>query len=78
MAFSHRCPPPEKAGVTLAEKLRTIVLFQGVFNYLNKYIGRHMMKDGEAYEHLAWEQYGSREGKNVIYQALKKLLYVFL
>jgi hypothetical protein len=46
----------KKAGVTLVEKLRTIVLFQGDFNYLNKYIGRHMMKDGEAYEQLAWEQ----------------------
>jgi hypothetical protein len=37
----------KKAGVTLVEKLRTIFLFQGDFNYLNKYIGRHMMKDGE-------------------------------
>jgi hypothetical protein len=54
--------------------MRTIVLSQGDFNYLNKYIGRHMMKDGEAYEKLAWEQYGSREGKNAIYQALKKVL----
>jgi hypothetical protein len=37
----------KKAGVTLVEKLRTIFLFQGDFNHLNKYIGRHMMKDGE-------------------------------
>jgi polysaccharide deacetylase 2 family uncharacterized protein YibQ len=43
-----------KAGVTMVDKLRTIVLFQGDFNYLNNYIGRHMMKDGEAYEQLAW------------------------
>jgi hypothetical protein len=64
----------KKAGVTLVEKLRTIVLFQGDFNYLNKYIGRHMMKDGEAYEQLAWEQYGSREGNNVIEQSLNKVL----
>jgi hypothetical protein len=33
-----------------------------------------MMKDGEAYEQLAWEQFGSREGKNAIEQALKKVL----
>jgi hypothetical protein len=33
-----------------------------------------MMKDGEAYEHLAWEQYGSREGKNAIEQELNKVL----
>jgi hypothetical protein len=64
----------KKDGVNLVEKLRTIVLFQGDFNYLNKYIGRHMMKDGEAYEQLAWEQYGSREGKNAIDQALNKAL----
>jgi hypothetical protein len=64
----------KKAVVTLVEKLRTIVLFQGGFNYLNKYIGRHMMKDGEAYEQLAWEQYGSRDGKNAIEQALNNVL----
>jgi hypothetical protein len=64
----------KKAGVTLVEKLRIILLFQGDFSYLNKYIGRHMMKDGESYEQLAWEQYGIREGKNVIEQALNKVL----
>jgi hypothetical protein len=63
-----------KSGVTLVEKLRKIVLFQGDFNYLNKYIERHMMKDGEAYEQLAYEQYGSREGNNAIDQALNKVL----
>jgi hypothetical protein len=64
----------KKAGVTLVEKVRTIVLFQGDFNYLNKNIGRHIMKDGEAYGQLAWEQYGSREGKNVIEHSLNKVL----
>jgi hypothetical protein len=64
----------KKAGVTLVEKMRTLVLFQGDFNYLNKYIGRHMMKDGEACKQLAWEQYGIREGKNAIDQALNKVL----
>jgi hypothetical protein len=33
-----------------------------------------MMKDAEAYEQLAWEQYVSREGKKVIDQALNKVL----
>jgi hypothetical protein len=42
----------KKAGVTLVVKLRTIFLFQGDFNYLNKYSGHHMMKDGESYEEL--------------------------
>jgi hypothetical protein len=64
----------KKYGVTLVEKLRTIVLYQGHFNYLNNYIGRHVMKDGEAYEQLTWEQYGNHEGKNVIEPALNKVL----
>jgi hypothetical protein len=58
----------KKSGVTLVDKLRTIVLLQGDFNYLNKYIGRYMMKEGEAYEQLSWEKYG------VIDQALNKVL----
>jgi hypothetical protein len=33
-----------------------------------------MMNDGEAYEQLAWEKYGSCEGKNAIEQALNKVL----
>jgi hypothetical protein len=33
-----------------------------------------MMKDEEAYKQLAWEQYGSREGKNAIEQALNKVI----
>jgi hypothetical protein len=33
-----------------------------------------MMKDGEAYEQLAWEQFGSRDGKKEIDQALNQLL----
>jgi hypothetical protein len=33
-----------------------------------------MMKDGEAYEQLAWKQYGSREGNNAIEQTPNKVL----
>jgi hypothetical protein len=33
-----------------------------------------MMKEGEAYEQLVWEQYGSRETKNSIDQALNTVL----
>jgi hypothetical protein len=64
----------KKSGVTVVEKLRPIILFQGDLNYLNKYIGRLMMKDGEAYKQLAWEQYGSHEGNNAIEQGLNKVL----
>jgi hypothetical protein len=56
----------EKSGVTLVDKLRTIVLFKGDFKYLSKYI--------EAYEQLVWEQYGSREGNNAIDQALTNVI----
>jgi hypothetical protein len=58
----------KKDVVTLVEKLHTIVLFQGDINYLNKCIGRHMMKDSESYEQLTREQYGSLKGNKVIYQ----------
>jgi hypothetical protein len=74
MTCSHRCPPPGKIWSNTEKKLRTIVLFQGDFNYLNKYIEHHMMKDGEAYEQLAWDKYGIRERKNAIDQALNKVL----
>jgi hypothetical protein len=74
MAGSHPCPPPKKLEyVTLVEKVRTIVLFQGDFNYLNNYIGCHIMKDREANEQLTWEQYGSREGKKAIDHSLNKV-----
>jgi hypothetical protein len=33
-----------------------------------------MMKDGDAYEQLAWGKYGSREGNNAIDQALNKVI----
>jgi hypothetical protein len=48
----------KKSGVRLVEKLRTTVLFQGYFKYMNKYIGCHMLKDSETYEQLAWENMG--------------------
>jgi hypothetical protein len=49
----------KKSGVMLIEKLRTIFLFQGDFNYMNKFIGSQMMKNSEFYDQLAWEPYGS-------------------
>jgi hypothetical protein len=64
----------KKAEVALVEKLGTIVLFQGDFNYMNKHIGHHMMKDSEAYDQLTWEQYGSRKVQKAINQALNKVL----
>jgi hypothetical protein len=37
----------KKAGGTLIEKLRTIVLFQGGVNYMNNFIGHQMMKNSD-------------------------------
>jgi hypothetical protein len=74
MVCCHRCPALEEIWSNSGEKLCTSVIFQGDFNYLNKYIGRHMMENDEAYEQLVWEKYGSREGKNAIDQALNKVL----
>jgi hypothetical protein len=47
----------KKSGVTLIEKLWNIILFQGDLNYMNKFIGRQMMKNIEFYDQLAREQY---------------------
>jgi hypothetical protein len=68
----------KKIGVRLVEKLRSIVLFQGDLNYLNKYIGLQMMNHGEAYEQLSWEEYGSHERNKAINQALNKVLSFYL
>jgi hypothetical protein len=37
----------KKSGVTFIEKLRNIVLFRGCLNYMNKFIGFHIMKNIE-------------------------------
>jgi hypothetical protein len=52
----------KKAGVFLANKLRTIVLFEADFNYLNKHVGPTMIRSAQIFGHLAREQYGSRQG----------------
>jgi hypothetical protein len=52
----------KKAGVFLAIKLRTIVPFEADFNYLNKHVGRTMIRSAQIFGHLAREQYGSRQG----------------
>ena len=64
----------KKPGVFLAHKLRTIVLFQADFNYLNKYVGKEMLKSAEDFGHLAQEQYGCRQGHKAIDQATNKRL----
>jgi hypothetical protein len=65
----------KKAGVFLANKLRTLVLlFEADFNYLNKHVGRTMIHSAQIFGHLAREQYGSRQGHKAIDQATNKRL----
>ena len=65
----------KKEGVTRVDKLRTIVLFEADFNYMNKFIGREMMRAAERNGTMADEQYGSRTGRKAIDQAVNKRLF---
>ena len=64
----------KKAGVFLANKLRTIVLFEADFNYMNKFLGRTMIHSALEFGHLAREQYGSRQRHKAIDQSTNKRL----
>ena len=63
-----------KEGMTRVDKLRTIVLFEADFKYMDKYIGREMMKAAEQNGTMADEQYDSRSGRKAIDQAVNKRL----
>ena len=65
----------KKEGVTKVDRLRTIVLFEADYNYMNKFIGKAVMATAEANQTLADEQYGSRSGRKAIDQAINKRLY---
>ncbi len=64
----------KKAGITTLSSLHTIVLFAADCNYAFKHIGRQMMKQAEAQQSLAPEQFGSCKGHKAIDQALNKVL----
>ena len=64
----------KKQGLYLVEKLRTIVLFEPDFNWLNKLLGWTMMKFAEDHDQLAPEQYGSRKYHKAIDQVVNKIL----
>ena len=64
----------KKEGVFLANKLRTIVLFEADFNYMNKFLGKTMIQSANEYGHLAREQYGSRHQHKAIDQCTNKRL----
>lgn len=51
----------KKAGNYQVTALRTIVLLEADYNWMNKFPGRKMMKFAEQHKQLAPEQYGSRK-----------------
>ena len=55
-------------------KLRLVTLMDTTFNHNNKYIGKQLLENGEKYNTLATEQYGSRKHKSAAEHALNKVL----
>jgi hypothetical protein len=66
----------KKVNSLRAENLRTIVLMEADFNFLNKIIGRRIMANAEAARSIAEERFGSRKQKSSILHALNKQLAI--
>jgi len=62
------------AGNCKVSKLCIILLFEGDFNQLNKFIRKEIMHQTEENGLVAGEQYGSRHRKSAITQSLNKWL----
>jgi hypothetical protein len=54
--------------------LKTIVLMEADFNFMNKIIGRRVMQNAERAKSIAVEQFGSRKQKISIGIAVNKQL----
>lgn len=65
---------PKKADSIRVDMLRTIVLMEADFNYINKLIGKRVMNNAELHNNIAQEQYGSRKRKSSIIHATNKQL----
>ena len=65
----------KKAGKTDVDSLRTIVLLEPDFNFMNKKLGRDVMYHAEKNNLIAPEQFGSRKRHSAIDQVLIKTLY---
>jgi hypothetical protein len=65
---------PKKANSVHVTKLRTIMLFEADWNYMNKLIGKRIMQQAEKATTIAPEQYGSRKQKSAILHATNKQL----
>jgi Reverse transcriptase (RNA-dependent DNA polymerase) len=67
---------PKKSGSIRVDKLRTIVLMEADFNFMNKLIGKRIMRMAEKANSIAPEQFGSRRMKSSIMHAVNKQLTV--
>jgi hypothetical protein len=67
---------PKKVGSIWASQLRTIVLMEPDFNFVNKLFGRRLMRNAEVHGSIAPEQFGSRKHKSAIIHAVNKQLTV--
>ena len=65
---------PKKKTSREVEKLRIIVLFDALFNMVNKRIGKEMVSTAERNNQIPPEAYGSRKGYRAIDCALNKVL----
>jgi Reverse transcriptase (RNA-dependent DNA polymerase) len=67
---------PKKADSIKVDKLRTIVLMEADYNFLNKLIGKRVMGHAEKAKTIAPEQFGSRKMKSSINHAVNKQLII--
>ena len=68
------CTLVKKNNSYRVDKLRTIVLFEADFNFINKAVSRKLAHQAEDKNSLAPEQYGSRKNHRAIEHVLNKKL----
>ena len=68
------CTLLKKANSYRVDKLRTIVLFEADFNFINKAVSRKLARMAESKKSIAREQYGSRKNHRSIEHVLNKRL----
>ena len=68
------CTLLKKANSYRVDKLRTIVLFEADFNFINKAVSRKLARMGESKKSIAREQHGSRKNHRSIEHMLNKSL----
>jgi hypothetical protein len=55
---------PKKSDSLLVDKLRTIVLMEADFNFVNKVIGKQVITNAKTAKSIAQEQFGSKKNKS--------------